>query len=116
LNTSGNVSFAKNDLSGSSGILIVHDSSNHSGTGTATMDGVHGDFKGIIISDRINQLNSNGDIYGAIVALSQLTFKDIFGNGNPNVRYSSRVLQNLLNYVDQNSLTYSVDVISWKEL
>jgi Tfp pilus assembly protein PilX len=116
LNTSGSVSFDKYDLSGSSGILIVHDSSNHSGTGTATMDGVHGNFKGIIISDRINQLNSNGEIYGAIIALSQLTFKDIFGNGNPKVRYSSQVLQNLLNYVDQNSLKYYIDIISWKEL
>jgi hypothetical protein len=116
LNTSGNVAFTANDLSGSSGILIVHDSSNHSGTGTATMDGVHGDFKGIIIADKIDKLNSNGAVYGAIVALSQIALKDIFGNGTPVVRYSSRVLQNLLNYVDQNSLTYYVDAISWKEL
>jgi Tfp pilus assembly protein PilX len=116
LNTSGNVDFTSNALAGSSGILIVHDSSNHSGTGTATMDGVHGDFKGIIITDRINQLNSNGTLYGAIVTLSQLPTKNIFGNGNPFVRYSSQVLLNLLNYVDKNSLTYYVDVISWKEL
>jgi hypothetical protein len=116
LNTSANISFNSNNLAGSSGILIVHDSSNHSGTGTGTMDGVHGDFKGIIIADRFNQLNSNGNMYGAIVALSQISLKDIFGNGTPKVRYSSQVLQNLLNYVDQTTLKYYIDVDSWKEL
>ncbi len=116
LNTAASISFNSTDLAGSSGILIVHDSSNHSGTGTGTMDGVHGDFKGIIIADRINQLNSNGVLYGAIVALSQITLKDVFGNGNPDVRYSSEVLKNLINYVDKNSLKYYIDVISWKEL
>jgi hypothetical protein len=116
LNTSGSVSFTSNSLNGSSGILIVHDSSNHNGTGTGTMDGVHGDFKGIIIADRINQLNSNGTVYGAIVALSEITLKDIFGNGSPKIRYSSQVLQNLMNYVDKTKLKYYIDVESWKEL
>jgi hypothetical protein len=59
LNTAGSVSFTGNGLSGSSGILVVHDSSNHDGTGTAAMDIVHGDFKGIIIADKINKCPNN---------------------------------------------------------
>jgi hypothetical protein len=116
LNTNREISFTAYDLAGSSGILIVHDSSNHSGTGTATMREVHGDFKGIIIADKIDHLNSNEYVYGAIVALSEYTSSNIFGNGNPYVRYCSQVLQNLFNYVEESKIKYYVDEISWKEL
>jgi hypothetical protein len=77
---------------------------------------VHGDFKGIIIADKIDHLNSNEYVYGAIVALSEYTSSNIFGNGNPYVRYCSQVLQNLFNYVEESKIKYYVDEISWKEL
>jgi type II secretory pathway pseudopilin PulG len=114
LNTNGSVSLTGNGLSGSSGILIVHDSSNHSGTGTAAMDIVHGNFKGIIIADKINKLNSNDNILGAIVVLSSNAGDNLFGNGTVNIRYSSQVLNNLSKYTT--GLSYSIDVISWREL
>ncbi len=114
LNTTGSVSFTGNGLNGSSGILIVHDSSNHIGTGTAAMDIVHGDFKGIIIADKINKLNSNDNIYGAFVVLSKNAGDNLFGNGTVTIRYSSQILNNLSNYTT--GLVYSIDVLSWREL
>lgn len=114
LNTTGSVTFTGKGLDGSSGILIVHDTSNRVGTGTATMIEVHGDFKGIIISDRIYKLNSNGEMYGAILGLSKIDLGNTFGNGTPKVRFSSQVLNNLANYAT--GLIYLVDVLSWREL
>ncbi len=70
-------------------ILIVHNS-----TGSTVMNVLHGEFKGLILCDSINKVNSNAAILGAIYCFSP-SAPDTFGNGTADIRFSSKVLSQL---------------------
>ncbi|OGW80897.1 MAG: hypothetical protein A3G33_05785 [Omnitrophica bacterium RIFCSPLOWO2_12_FULL_44_17] len=72
----------------STGILIVHNSSND-----AYLKNVHGWFKGIIIADDLIHINGDANIIGA--AVLQKTTGNAVGNGAAHVNFSSEVLGNL---------------------
>ncbi len=72
----------------STGILIVHNSTNN-----AELKNVHGYFKGLILTDELVHLNGNADITGAVI-LHTMT-GNVIGNGNAFIKYSSEVLNNL---------------------
>lgn len=46
-----------------------------------------GEFKGIIIADRVNKINGNVEIYGAIMSLTEIDV-DIIGAGTAVIKYS----------------------------
>ena len=69
-------------------ILVVH-----TATSNATIDNVHGDFKGLLFADKVNHVNSGTRILGMIQAWGQ--FGNVFGNGNSTIHFSSAVLANL---------------------
>lgn len=76
------------ELGNSSGILIVHNSTN-----TATMKNIHGTFKGLIISDQVVHVNGEAEIYGALVTTNAVG--NALGNGDCLIGYSSEILNNL---------------------
>ncbi|MBI4115101.1 MAG: hypothetical protein HY447_00840 [Candidatus Omnitrophica bacterium] len=81
------------DLSGSSGILIVHNDA-----GDATLSNIHantGIFKGLIIMDRLDKINGNGTFLGAVYTLNAGGDLTKIGNGNADIKYSSAVLAGL---------------------
>lgn len=69
-------------------ILVIH-----TATSNATVDNVHGDFKGLLLADKVNHINSGTRIVGMVQAWGQ--FGNVFGNGNSTIHYSSAVLANL---------------------
>jgi hypothetical protein len=69
-------------------ILIIH-----TATSNATVDNVHGDFKGLIFADKVEHINSGTRILGMVQAWGQ--FGNVFGNGTSTIHYSSAVLANL---------------------
>ena len=79
---------------GSTGILIVHhrDASNQDVATLGNFNG--GTFKGIIIADKINKINGNAQIIGAIFgfgnAADGVTVDDV--TGTPNIKYSKCAL------------------------
>ncbi len=98
------------DLTGSSGIFICHNDSK-----TASLKNFHGDFKGLLISDRINHVNATALILGAVFTLSEQSGTNAFGNGNSDIKYSSEVLADLGNISVQVGGT-NYDVVSWRQL
>lgn len=76
------------DFNGSSGILICHNQ-----TGDAFLKNIHGQFKGLIISDDLIHINGNAEIIGSIVGMK--TGGVTLGNGAGEVKYSSYVLSNI---------------------
>lgn len=76
------------DLNGSSGVLIVHNS-----TGDAALKNVSGTFKGLIITDDMIHINSNAKLIGALVGLKSDGVT--LGNGNADVLYSSQTIAGL---------------------
>ncbi len=69
-------------------LLVVHNA-----TSNAVMQNVHGDFKGMILADKIEHINAGTTILGMIQAWGQ--FGNVFGNGNSTIRFSSETLSNL---------------------
>jgi len=75
------------DLGNSTGILVVHNVST-----SAVMKNVQGSFKGLIIADRIDHVNANTVILGAVIGLSSIEVGNTFGNGDGTVLYSRQAL------------------------
>ncbi len=98
------------DLNGSSGILIIHTASRE-----GSFKNFNGDFNGLMIPDRMNHINSNTDIYGAVVTLSEESGTNAFGNGGANIRYSSKVLAEVMDACTIVTGT-TFDVVSWKQV
>ncbi len=89
------------------GVIICHNAAY-----SAVLRNVHGSFKGIIIADRIDKVNAGMLFLGAIFTLSTNPSGNVFGNGSPKIRYSSRIVNKALKLI----LHPTVDVVSWKEL
>ncbi len=107
--TSGPGEIKDPPLDDCSGIFIYHDASYQS-----VLRNIHAkNFKGIIICDQIDKINGGAAILGAVVTLSNDPAGHTFGNGNATIRYSSRILANLGQYIWSSS--FFVDVLSWKE-
>lgn len=81
-------SWVSANLDGSTGILIVHNS-----TGTTELKNVQGTFKGLIITDDMVHINANAMVIGAVYGLKSGGVT--IGNGNADVLYSSSVLAGL---------------------
>jgi len=45
-------------------------------------------FKGVIIADRIDKVNGDADVIGAVVSLSSIQFGDVLGNGSARIMFS----------------------------
>jgi Tfp pilus assembly protein PilX len=69
-------------------VLVVHNAASN-----AIMKNVHGDFKGMILADKVEHINAGTTILGMIQAWGQ--FGNVFGNGASTVRFSSETLSNL---------------------
>lgn len=72
----------------SSGIVIVHNAD-----GDALMKNIHGSFNGLIITDKLEHLNGDMVVNGAIITTTQ--DGNVVGNGSAEVNYSSEVLAGL---------------------
>lgn len=95
-------------IGGSSGILIVHNSSK-----TATVQiNANGTFKGLIIVDNMDKFTGGITGVGAVAVLG--TAETMFGNGTANLHYSSQVLGNLASYC--NNIGFKIDQLSWREI
>lgn len=90
------------------GVLVCHNSSF-----TATLKNVHGSFKGLIIADKIAHVNAAASILGSVITLSNSPAPNVFGSGNPKIRYSSQILKSLEKLLLFNPI--KVDALSWKE-
>lgn len=61
--------------------------------GPANMGNINGgEFKGIIIADKINKINGNVKIFGAIMSLTEIEI-DMIGNGTAQIVYSCDAIQ-----------------------
>ena len=69
-------------------VLVVHNAASN-----AVMKNIHGDFKGMMLADKIEHVNAGTNILGMIQAWGQ--FGNVFGNGTSTIRFSSEVLSNL---------------------
>lgn len=91
----------------SNGILICHNEK-----GTALLKNIRGNFKGIIIADRIEHESNRTNILGAVVILSK-SGESFILKDNATIRYSSKAISNLNNYI--NIVCDSiVNKVSWK--
>jgi hypothetical protein len=86
-------------------ILVVHNS-----TSNAIVKNLHGDFKGLLMADKIEHINAGTNIVGMVQAWGQ--FGNLFGNGSSNVLFSSAVLANL----PQVQTTPYYAVRAWREV
>ncbi|MHC4607609.1 MAG: hypothetical protein ACYTAF_11895, partial [Planctomycetota bacterium] len=85
--------------------IIIHSNA----TGTAAMKNLHGQFKGLVLSDRIEHINGDVRILGMVMSWAQAG--NAYGNGNARVRFSSAVLASL----PGTSQTNLFIVLSWRE-
>jgi hypothetical protein len=69
-------------------IMIVHNA-----TSNAIAKNVHGEFKGLLMADKIEHINAGTNVLGMVFAWGQ--FGNLFGNGNSSIKFSSEVLANL---------------------
>ena len=76
------------NFNGSNGVLIVHNSA-----GTAFLKNIHGNFKGLIITDDIIHINGDSEIIGAVYGLK--TGGVTLGNGSGEVKLSTSALSNI---------------------
>ncbi len=100
------------DMGDSRGILIVH---NDDSDAKLHING--GDFKGIIIVDQLDKANGNVDIRGAVLLLGNSSGnknKPKTANGNAGIRYSSQVVNNISDYIE-NPIPV-IEELAWKEL
>lgn len=79
-------------------ILIIHNA-----TSNAIAKNVHGDFKGLIMADKVEHINAGTKILGMVQAWGQMG--NLFGNGNSDVLFSSAVLANLPSTTVNNAYT-----------
>jgi len=86
-------------------IMIIHNA-----TSNAIAKNVHGDFKGLLMADKIEHINAGTKIVGMVQAWGQ--FGNLFGNGNSDVLFSSAVLANL----PQVQTTPYYAVRAWREV
>ncbi|NLD94859.1 MAG: hypothetical protein GX639_19565 [Fibrobacter sp.] len=92
----------------SSGILIVHNYFK-----TAEMKLNQGKFIGLIIIDKMDNINGVANILGSVVTLGE-TEVNTFGSGGATINYSSYVMNNLGKYCE--NIKNRVTEVSWKEL
>src|SRR3989338_1021297 len=100
----------------SSGILIVHNSTN-----TATLKNITGSFKGLIIADNVVKIRGDGSddpdgegsfsVLGGVIA-QQTTTNKALGTAKGSIKYSSQVLKSLP-LIGSAQREYSI--VSWKE-
>ncbi len=76
------------DFNGSSGVLICHNAD-----GTAVLQNIHGNFKGLIITDDLIHINGDASLLGTVVGMK--TGGVTLGNGSGQVNYSSQTMSNL---------------------
>jgi Tfp pilus assembly protein PilE len=91
----------------SSGVLIVHNSSK-----TAELKITSGEFKGLIITDKMDKVTGNSYVLGSVVTLTDAEVST-FGVGFANVFYCSSVLNNLDMFCK--NLHKTVRELEWKE-
>jgi len=75
-----------------SSILVIHTDST-----TSSVKNLHGTFKGLLIGDSINHVNSGTSLTGMVQLLSPTASAgaNVFGNGNATIHFSSAVLADL---------------------
>jgi hypothetical protein len=95
------------DFGASSGVLVVHNSSNNAAL--KNLNG--GTFKGLIIADEIEKVHCT--IIGAVIALSPTPSGNCIGNGSGSILYSSAALQQSASVAVGGAGT--VAVTSWLE-
>ena len=101
--------FMDPDFGGSTGIFIFHNENR-----TAQLKNIHGDFKGIIIADQVVHVNANALIYGAIFTLSDVEGGNTFGNGNSDIRFSKKLIQQITQDVTVQT-GEGLQVVSWRQ-
>jgi len=69
-------------------ILVVHNAASN-----AIAKNVHGQFKGLMMADKVEHVNAGTKILGMVQAWGQ--FGNLFGNGTSDILFSSAVLANL---------------------
>jgi hypothetical protein len=89
------------------GIIICHNSGY-----SAVLRKIHGSFKGIIIADKIEKVNSGGDIRGPVFILAKSSTRSLFGNGNTNLRYCSQIVKVLMEQYSH----AAYEIVAWREL
>lgn len=93
----------------SSGILIVHNSTNN-----AVMKNLTGTFVGLIIADAVQHVTGNALIIGALVTTTQAG--NAMGNGNAQILYSSQALVSAgTTYLPAATSTKEIKSGSWRE-
>ncbi|HEX2956464.1 MAG TPA: hypothetical protein VHO70_06525 [Chitinispirillaceae bacterium] len=93
------------------GILIVHNSS-----GTASLDNYHGHFKGLVIADQVKHFNGGASVLGAVFMLGKTSGGNCDGNGGSRIRYSSRIIDKVLNSLLPSNGRRTVTIVSWREV
>lgn len=92
------------------GIFICHNESC-----SAKMKNIHGRFRGLIIADQIDHINANTEIIGAIITLAPTPGTNAFGNGNSDIKFSSDVLDYIMNkYPIVSETVYTA--VSWEQI
>lgn len=88
----GNGSFSIGSGNEKSSILVIHNDAS-----TTSVKNLHGAFKGLLIADSVNHVNSGTALTGMVQLLSPTSSAgaNVFGNGNATVRFSSAVLADL---------------------
>jgi hypothetical protein len=87
------------------GILIVHNSAHN-----AIADNVNGSFDGIFIGDDISRLH--GNIWGAMMVLTQTPSGNVLGNGGAAIYFSRTAIKNAVGIFTNGS---SLKTIAWWE-
>lgn len=88
----GNGSFEIGSGNDKSSILVIHTEGS-----TSSVKNLHGSFKGLMIADSVNHVNSGTAITGMVQMLSPTASEgaNVFGNGNATIHFSSSVLADL---------------------
>jgi len=88
----GNGSFDIGSGNDKSSILVIHTEGS-----TSSVKNLHGSFKGLLIADSVNHVNSGTSITGMVQMLSPTASAgaNVFGNGNATIHFSSAVLADL---------------------
>ncbi len=103
--------YSDNPCDFAGGIMICHNAS-----GTASLGNYHGHFKGIIITDEVNHFNGGSSVLGAVFFLGKTVGGNCDGNGGSRIRYSSRMLNKVMNQYLSPAGSRNVTVVSWREV
>jgi hypothetical protein len=71
--------------------ILVH----HNPAGSATMNNIHGKFKGLALVDTLDHFNANVVLLGAMMSFAPAGQTNALGNGNAYFRFSSAAIANL---------------------